>query len=516
MPVLGRCMVATSQPLAAQAGLKILAAGGSAVDAALAAAITLTVVEPTSNGIGSDAFALVWDGAQLHGLNGSGKSPKRLTLDHFEGHKSVPILGWPAVTVPGAVSEWAALHERFGTVAFDRLFEAAIHYADHGFLVSPQTAQAWAKACQRFAKFQPWMRTFAPAGRAPAVGELFKCPEQAATLQLIAETRGEAFYRGTIAEKIHAAARSDGGLVTADDLAGHHSEWVTPIASDYRSWRLHELPPNCQGLAALQALGILEHFDIASLPVDSAASIHLQIEAMKLAFADAHRCIADPAAMDTSVDALLDCGYLRQRARLIDPQRAQDFAHGRPHPGGTVYIAAADASGMMVSLIQSNYMGFGSGIVIPGTGIAMQNRGANFSLERAHPNCAGPAKRPYHTIIPGFATQRDGPGMMAFGVMGGFMQPQGHVQMMVRVADYNQNPQAALDGPRWRVDGDMKVTLEVGLNAGVYDQLKAMGHEVSIADSRTVAHGGGQAIYRLADGYFGASDQRRDGQAVAF
>lgn len=515
MPVLAQNVVATSQPLAAQAGFTILKAGGNAVDAAIATAITLTVVEPTSNGIGSDAFAIVWDGSSLHGLNASGRSPRALTRDRFAGRDAMPVLGWEAVTVPGAVSAWVELHQRFGSLPFDMLFAEAMGYAARGFLVSPQTAQAWEKSRERFAEFDHWMQTFTPRGCAPKAGERFMCADQAATLAMIASTRGEAFYRGDLAQRIENAAKQAGAAMTMADLASHSAQWVDLVSIDYRGYRLHEIPPNGQGLAALQALGMLEHFDLASHGVDSVVGIHLQIEAMKLAFADAHRYIADPDAMDVAVDRLLDRDYLAGRARLIDPKKAQDFAHGTPHPGGTVYLATADASGMMVSFIQSNYMGFGSGIVIPGTGIAMQNRGANFSLDAAHPNCVGPAKRPYHTIIPGFVT-RDGRPVMAFGVMGGFMQPQGHVQMMVRLADFDQNPQQALDAPRWRVDTGLQACLEVGFEPQVYDTLRAMGHDLTIAPSRTVEHGGGQAIYRLDDGYLGASDMRRDGQAVGY
>lgn len=514
MPVLAANVVATSQPLATQAGLRMLADGGNAVDAAVAAAIALTVVEPTSNGIGSDAFALLWDGKSLHGLNASGRSPAGMTAARFADHPAMPELGWDAVTVPGAVSAWIALHERFGRLPFERLFEPAVHYAESGFLVSPQTADAWQRSTQRFAQFDEWMRTFAPTGSAPAVGELFKCPQQGHTLREIAATRGDSLYKGELATRIASAAGNGGALLSVDDMASHETDWVTPLQMRYGEFTLHELPPNGQGLAALQAVGILACLDMAAHPVDSAESLHLQIEAMKLGFADAHRYIADPAAMDIDVEALLDPDYLQQRATMIDDNRAQDFQHGTPHPGGTVYLAAADAQGVMVSLIQSNYMGFGSGIVVPGTGIAMQNRAANFSLEPDHPNIAGPRKRPYHTIIPGFVT-RDGQPVMAFGVMGGFMQPQGHVQMMVRLA-HGQNPQAALDAPRWRVDGGLKVSLEPGLDEQVYDRLRNMGHELHLAPTCSIAHGGGQAVYRLADGYCAASDQRRDGQAGGF
>ncbi|MHC4415465.1 MAG: gamma-glutamyltransferase family protein [Planctomycetota bacterium] len=515
MPVLARNVVATSQPLAAQAGLRMLQQGGNAVDAALAAAIALTVVEPTSNGIGSDAFALVWAGGGLHGLNASGRSPRALTADRFAGRDTVPLLGWDGVTVPGAVSAWVALSKRFGALAFETLFAPAIEYAREGFLVSPQTAYYWARGHERYRGFESFQQTFCPKGRAPRAGELFQSPDHARTLKRLAETEGEAFYRGDLAERMTASARTGGGLLAEGDLASHRADWVRPISLEYRGLTLHEIPPNGQGLAALVALGILKHHALGERPVDSADSLHLQIEAMKLAFADARRYVADPAWMDIDVSGLLEPDYLAQRARLVDPSRARDPKHGGPRAGGTIYLATADAEGSMVSFIQSNYTGFGSGIVIPATGIAMQNRGACFTLAQGHPNQPGPAKRPYHTIIPGFVTA-DGRPVMSFGVMGGLMQPQGHAQVLIRLADFGQNPQAALDAPRFRIDGGLNVSIEPGFDPGVYDDLRRRGHELTIADARTVAHGGGQAVHKLADGYFGASDLRRDGQAVGY
>ncbi len=515
MPVLARNVVATSQPVAAQAGLSMLRSGGNAVDAAIAAAITLTVTEPTSNGIGADAFALVWAGGGLHGLNGSGRSPRGLTPDRFQGRSEIEPRGWDCVTVPGAVSAWAELSQRFGALPFQRLFEPAIGYARDGFLVAPQTAAGWQRAVRIYAGFEPFQRTFCPGGRAPETGELFRCPEHAETLSLIAQSKGESFYRGELAGRIARHAVETGGPLVEADLAEHRPAWVRPVAIEYRGFTLHEIPPNGQGIAALQALGMLSHHALADLGPDSAASLHLQIEAMKLAFADARRYVADPQRMDVEAGALLDPEYLAARARLIDPARAADPGHGEPRRGGTVLLAAADAEGNMVSFIQSNYTGFGSGIVVPGTGIAMQSRGACFSLEEGHPNQVGPSRRPYHTIIPGFVT-RGGDPVMAFGVMGGFMQPQGHVQVMVQLADHGRNPQAALDAPRWRVDGGRRVTLEPGFPPAVLDELRRLGHDVAVADSRSVAHGGGQAIWKLADGYLGASDQRRDGQAVGY
>ncbi|HRP62974.1 MAG TPA: gamma-glutamyltransferase [Phycisphaerales bacterium] len=508
-------MVATSQPLAAQAGLQMIASGGNAMDAAIAVAAALTVVEPTANGIGSDAFALIWAGGGLHGLNASGRAPAHLTADHFAGQETISQRGWDGVTVPGAVSAWVEVHRKFGSLPFEKLLEPAIRYARDGYLVSPQTASGWRNAVRAYRQFESWQSTFAPGGRSPRAGEKFTLPHHATTLEDIAATAGESFYRGDLAQKVAAHARETGGLITEDDLADHASDWVRPISLDYRGLTLHEIPPNGQGLAALLMLGIVQHFDLASMEVDSADWLHVQIEAMKLAFADAHRYIADPDWLDVDITSLLDGAYLQSRAALIDRTQAQDFAHGAPKPGGTVLLATADASGNMVSFIQSNYTGFGSGIVVPNTGIAMQNRGCCFTLEQGHPNAPGPRKRPYHTIIPGFVTRNDKP-IMAFGVMGGYMQPQGHAQVMIRLADHNQNPQAALDAPRWQVEKGLKVSIEPGFAPDVYASLRERGHDLAVADARTVAHGGAQAIYKLDDGYFGASDLRRDGQAVGF
>jgi gamma-glutamyltranspeptidase/glutathione hydrolase len=528
MPVLARNVVAASQPLAAQAGLRMLLAGGNAVDAAVAAAIALTVVEPTSNGIGSDAFAIVWDGgparkgAGLHGLNASGRSPAAWTREHFETGRqeclphlrTMPVRGWDAVTVPGAVSAWVELSTRFGKLPFAELFAPAIDYARGGFLVSPVTAAAWKSAASILKDFPDFARDFMPGGRAPIAGERFVFEDQARTLERIAATKGEAFYRGDLAERIAAHAKATGGLMTADDLASHRADWVEPISVDYRGCRLHEIPPNGQGLAALMALGILSNFHLKDFPVDSADSLHLQIEAMKLAFADVHRCVSDPATMDCAVADLLDFRYLARRSKHILPKKAGKPAHGAPREGGTVYLAAADASGMMVSFIQSNYMGFGSGIVVPGTGISLQNRGHGFTLEPGHPNEVGPRKRPYHTIIPAFLT-RDGKPVMSFGVMGGPMQPQGHVQMIVRILDYGQNPQAAADAPRWQVMEGLEVALETGTSEKVVEDLASRGHRIT-ADVPGERFGGAQLIWKTDDGYVAASDPRKDGQAAGY
>lgn len=511
-PVLAANVVCTSQPLAAQAGLRMLAEGGSAVDAAIATAVTLTVVEPVSNGIGSDAFAIVWDGARLHGLNASGRSPAAWTPEYFGGN-AVPALGWNSVTVPGAVSAWAELHAKFGRLPFERLLEPAISYGRNGFLVSPTVAEQWAAQVPLFKDQPGFAEAFLPGGRAPKPGELFRFPDQAATLERIAATNGEAFYRGDVAATLEAHALAHGGAMRAGDLAAHRADWVGTIDAAYRGYTVHEIPPNGQGIVALIALGILEHFDMSSWPADSADSVHLQIEAMKLAFADAQAYVADSDHMALAPDDLLDKEYLRQRAALIDPTRARPASAGTPR-GGTVYLTAADAAGVMVSMIQSNYMGFGSGVVVPGTGVSLQNRGADFAVAEGHPNRVGPGKRPYHTIIPGFVT-KDGAPVMSFGVMGGTMQPQGHVQVMVRIADHGQNPQAACDGPRFRWVQGMQVSCERGFPESTLDELRRRGHDLIAVDDYN-QFGSCQAIWRLDDGYLAVSDPRRDGQAAGF
>jgi gamma-glutamyltranspeptidase / glutathione hydrolase len=514
-PVLARNIVSTSQPLAAQAGLKMLQDGGNAVDAAIATAITLTVVEPTMNGIGSDAFAIIWDGKKLHGLNASGRSPAAWTPERYAGKTSIPDKGWDAVTVPGCVSAWMETHKKFGKLPFEKLFEQAIRYAEEGYLVTPIIAGNWESSGARLGSFAEWSRVFMPQGRPPKAGELWKSPDHGKTLRRIAETKGEAYYRGDIAEKIVAQAKADNAAMTLEDLASHTADWVELAEYQYHGYTLHEIPPNGQGLAALICLGILSQFDLSSYPVDSADSLHLQIEAMKLAFADAWQYIADPNAMELGWRDLLDANYLAERAKMIDMKVAANPDHGMPK-GGTVLLTTADQSGMMVSFIQSNFWGFGSGIVIPGTGIAMQNRGNGFSLREGHPNRVGPRKRPYHTIIPGFVSKGGGDGepVMAFGVMGGSMQPQGHVQMMLRIADYGQNPQAASDAPRWRARYRKKIYLEEGHSQEVIEALAARGHEIDIRGG--ASFGGAQFAMRYNGMYLGASDSRKDGCSVGF
>jgi gamma-glutamyltranspeptidase/glutathione hydrolase len=518
VPLFARNVVATSHPLAAQAGLRMLQKGGNAVDAAIAAAAALTVVEPVSCGLGGDAFAMVWADGQLHGLNASGPAPQGWTPDYFEKkHQGkMPQRGWDTVTVPGAVAGWIELAERFGKLPFFDLFEPAIELAERGFMVSAIVQRKWATAVPVLKTFPGFRRTFMPHGRAPHVGELVTFPDAAHSLTRIAESRAEAFYRGELAEAMAACARQQGGALSFEDLASYKPEWVTPISRDFAGHTLHELPPNGQGIAALIALGILDRFDVAHYPIDSADSQHLQIEAMKLAFADTYHWVADSKSMSkVTVEDLLDDSYLNERAKLIDMTRAQDFKHGTPPKGGTVYLSVADENGMMVSFIQSNYMGFGSGIVVPDTGISLQNRGAGFSVDRKHPNCVAPGKRPFHTIIPAFLT-KDGEPQMSFGVMGGNMQPQGHVQALVRMLAYSQQPQAACDAPRWKVNRGLSVDLEYGMDPAVVAELAERGHQVESAEDSYMDFGSGQFIWKTEHGYVAASDPRRDGQAVGF
>jgi gamma-glutamyltranspeptidase/glutathione hydrolase len=514
MPVFASNVVATSQPLAAQAGLRMLEKGGNAVDAAIATAIALTVVEPTSNGLGSDLFALVWDGSTLHGLNGSGRSPAGWAPERFAGLKAMPETGWDSITVPGAVEAWARLSNRFGKLLFSELFEPAIRYARNGFQVGPITSARWREAADTYRGFDEFRRAFLVDGKAPSAGQRFCCPDQAETLDRIAESGGNGFYRGELAARIDAASSAGGGALTLQDLDAHRSEWVDPLSITYRGVALHELPPNGQGLAALIALGILERFDMRQFAPDSTDSMHVQLEAMKCAFGVGFDHIADPDWMQTNPTRFLSDDFLDEQAQRIRLDRAATFAPLPPDRGGTVYLTAADADGWMVSLIQSNYLGFGSGIVIPGTGISMQNRGHGFVLTEGHPNCVAGAKRPYHTIIPAFVT-RAGQPLMSFGVMGGHMQPQGHVQMMVRLFDYHQNPQTAIDAPRWMVDQDGGIALEPGCRTTVGEELVKRGHRL-VDDVPTYQFGGAQAIYCLDEGYCAASDPRKEGQAVGF
>jgi len=527
LPVFARNVVSTSHPLAAQAGLRMMYKGGNAVDAIIATAAVLTLTEPVSNGLGSDAYAILWDGKELHGLNASGRAPATWTPEYFrkkygDATTAPPKRGLDSVTVPGAVASWMALSERFGKLPFADLLEPAIDIAERGYLLPVVVQQKWAAATPELQGQPGFADAFLPWGRAPHVGELFKFPSAARGLRAIAQTKGAAFYGGEIAQAIEKFAAANGGTITAADFAAYKPEWVTPIGQNYRGHTVHEIPPNGQGIAALIALGILEQFDMAGLKVDGVDSQHLQIEAMKLAFADTYRYVAEQASMEVTAAQLLDKSYLASRARLIDMKRAQDFGAGNPVKGGTVYLTAADENGMMISFIQSNYMGFGSGCVEPNFGISLQNRGHGFSVDaKGHnpANLVAPGKRPFHTIIPAFLT-KDGQPVMSFGVMGANMQPQGHMQTVVRMLDYHQNPQAACDAPRWRYNAGLEINVEQQMDPATIQGLAARGHHMGVINDNYQDFGAGQFIWRAGDpkveGYVAASDARRDGLAAGF
>lgn len=512
-----RGAVATSQPLATLAGMQMFWAGGNAVDAAIATAIALTVVEPTSNGIGADAFALVWHDGQLHGLNASGRSPKAMTPDQFAGMNQVPKLGWLSVTVPGAISAWKSLWERWGKLPFEQLFEPAIHYAEQGFPVSPETARAWKRAASRYLpltqpEFQPFKSVFFPGDRPPSPGEIWASPVHAATLRDIAQTTGESFYRGKLAEQIVNFSSVTGGLLTPADLTNHQADWVAPICTSYRGFTVWEMPPNTQGMATLVALNILEGYDLNRFSRESVESYHVQIEAMKLAFADTYAYVADSQYLQFPIEKLLDKLYAAQRKQSIH-QIAIPLAEPGFSQGGTVYLATADQN-FMVSLIQSNYYGFGSGVLIPNTGIALQNRASGFTLDPGHPNQVGAEKRSFHTIIPGFLTQENEP-LAAFGVMGGSMQPQGHVQVVTNLVDYHLNPQAALDAPRWRFVQGNQVMLEQAVGRSILSGLSDRGHDIQLG-AEGQHFGKGQIILKQANTLIAASEPRADGLAIVF
>jgi gamma-glutamyltranspeptidase/glutathione hydrolase len=512
MPAFGRLAVASSHALATQAGLRILQEGGNAIDAALAAAATLTVVEPTMNGIGGDLFAMVWDGATLHGLNASGRSPRAWTPARFAGRKRMPSLGWDSVTVPGAVSGWRALSERFSSRSLEVLLAPAIGYARDGFPVMPHVAALWAEAPARFGRSEEFARVFLPGGHAPAAGTWMTLPDAAVTLAEIAATSGASFYEGALARRIAEAARAEGGALTLDDLAAHRPDWVEPLSVDYAGITLHELPPNGQGLAALLALGILRERELERHDPDGADGVHLQVEAMKLAFAECERELSDPGAMRVRAESLLDPTRVKELASRIRLDRALPVDRLPPADHGTVYVATGDAEGRMVSLIQSNYMGFGSGVVVPKTGISLHNRALGFRLDPAHPSCVAGGKRPFHTIMPGFVT-RGGAPEMALGVIGGHMQPQGHVQLVLRNFLYGQNPQAACDAPRWFVTEQRELALEPPFYPTVAAELSRRGHLLA-QDPPERLFGGAQAVRRLSRGYCAASDPRKDGLAA--
>ena len=536
VPVMGRNVVSTSHPFAAQAGLKIIQQGGNAIDAAIAAAAALMIVEPVSNGLGSDCFAIVWDGKELHGLNASGTAPQTWSPEYFSkkygidasGMADRPKRGWDSVTVPGALAGWEQLHRRFGSLPLGDLLQPAIEIAERGYAMAPVVAHKWAAAIPELRDQPGFAQAFMPHGRAPEIGEIFRFKAAAKTLKTIAKSGIREFYEGEIAQAIAQHSSSNGGSMTLEDLAQYRPDWVGTIQQeiqgvDGKTYAMHEIPPNGQGIGALIALGILQNFDLASLPVDSVQSQHLQIEAMKLAFADVYQYVADPRAMAVTPGQMLDPAYLAQRAKLINPNKATHFPFGLPQSGGTIYLSATDEQGRMISFIQSNYMGFGSGVVVPDWGVSLQNRGFGFSMDPKSANVVAGGKRPFQTIIPAFLTRKEGDTwlpQMSFGVMGGDMQPQGHLQTVLRMLSYRQQPQAACDAPRWKVNRDFSLDVEANMNATTVQGLSDLGHTLKKIDDPYMDFGAGQFIWRLSDniedGYIAASDPRRDGQAAVY
>ncbi len=514
-------MVATTEPQAAQAGLDILKKGGNAIDAAIAVAATLTVVEPTSNGIGGDNFSIISFNGELFGMNSSGFAPKSLTLEELNqnGLFEIPKFGVVPITVPGAVKGWVELSNRFGKLPLMEVLKPAITYAKEGFVVSETVAKYWQSAADIYKNaligdvFKPWFDTFLINGKAPNAGDIWYLPDHAKTLLDIAETKGKSFYEGELAVKIDTYLKTHHGFLSKEDLKNYQVEWVTPIKTTYRGHDIYELPPNGQGAIALMALNILENFK--SPTKESIRSYHLHMESMKLAFSDGLHYISDPLSMNVSIEALLSKVYAKRRALLIG-EHALIPSVGKPNSSGTVYLATADQDGNMVSLIQSNYMGFGSGVVIPNTGIGLHNRGHNFSISHDSPNVLAPLKRPYHTIIPGFIVKK-GVYMGPFGVMGGFMQPQGHLQVITNMIDFKLNPQQALDAPRWQWIEGKKFTVEPSFSKPILRGLIKKGHEIVI-DPNLGSFGRGQIILRdlTKKSYQGGTEKRADGTIASY
>lgn len=523
-------MACTSQPLATQVALDILKGGGNAIDAAIAANAVLGLVEPTGNGIGGDLFAIVWDAesGQLYGLNASGRSPRSLTIDYFRenGLEQIPAYGPLPVSVPGCVDGWFELHGRFGTIQMEKILQPAIEYAREGFPVTELIAYYWAGGVKNLSRFPNVTEVYMPGGKAPAKGEIFKNPYLAGTLEKIAKGGRDAFYKGDIARTIDRFMKEQGGFLSYEDLADHTSEWVEPVSSNYRGYDVWELPPNGQGIAALQILNILEGYDITTMGFGSTDYIHHFVEAKKLAFEDRAKYYADPAFNRLPVEELISKEYAAARRELIDPKRAsRNLDAGEVEHGNTIYLTVADGQGNMISLIQSNYRGLGSGMCPPGLGFILQDRGELFTLEEGHFNVYEPGKRPFHTIIPSFIT-KDGKPWMSFGVMGGSMQPQGHAQIVVNMIDFGMNLQEAGDAPRIRHGGSSQPTGEkmtdggvVNLESGIpYESVRELvrrGHNVQYSLG---GYGGYQAILWDEENgvYFGASESRKDGQAAGY
>jgi gamma-glutamyltranspeptidase/glutathione hydrolase len=526
-------MAATSQPLATQAAVAVLRQGGTAVDAAIAANAVLGVVEPHVNGIGGDLFAIVYEAktGKLHGLNGSGRSPFSLALEEFKkrGLKMVPQLGPLSVSVPGCVDAWYTLHQRFGKVPMAKLLAPAIGYARNGFPLADEAAGSWQSIERVYGQYPNVKETYLPGGKAPQRGEIFRNPRLASTLEKIAKGGRDAFYKGDIARTIDSFMKNNGGFLSYRDLAEHRSDWVEPVSTTYRGYQVWELPPNGQGIAVLQMLNILEGYDFSNIPWGSPEHIHLLVEAKKLAYEDRARFYADPAFNKIPVARLISKEYAAERRRLIDPQRAAtsyEAGNVALQAGETIYLTVADGEGNMVSLIHSNYSGFGSGMVPDGLGFMLQNRGNLYTLEEGQFNTYAPHKRPFHTIIPAFVT-KDGKPFLSFGVMGGAFQPQGHVQILMNMIDFGMNGQEAGDAPRIDHAGSSEPTGEKMQDAGVislesgfpYETVRAlmrMGHKVGF--SRPGSYGGYQSIRYdpVNKVYFGASDPRKDGQAAGY
>lgn len=521
-PTIACNLVATSQHLAAQAGLDALRRGGNAVDAALATAIALTVVEPVSNGVGGDLFAIVWDGQQAHGLNASGASPAAWKPERFGALRTMPLSGWESVTLPGAVSGWAALSSQFGALPFAQLFELAIDYAQNGFPVSQIIAAKWARELIRLKDVpgfaSSFATVFAPQGRAPRVGESFCNPALARSLRQIAQSGGSDFYQGDLAKAIAQSAKANGAALSLEDLHAHRAEPMPILRTPYRGYEVLGLPPNTQGLVTLITLALLNDCKLAPDQVESLAWTHLQVEAIKLAFAHGYATLGSDAASAAALAPLNDAA-VRQAMRVrMDPTRAQDFGGGKPPWGGTVYVTAADSAGRMVSLIQSTFFGFGSGVMVPGTGIHLNDRGGCFSLEAGHPNQVAGGRRPLQTIIPGMVLKNN-QAWASLGVTGGPIQPQGQVQLLSRMIDGGWDVQRAVDAPRWKVEhahGTVQLDFESGMSRELVTGMRALGHRADKPGLTGLDFGGAFAIARSGDAWAGASDPRRDGAAVGF
>lgn len=508
-------MAASSHPLSTQAGMEVLQKGGNAIDAALAMAAAIAIADPASNGPGGDCFAIVWYKGKMYGLNSSGFSPALLTPEHAEGNRKLPKRGWLPVTVPGAAAGWAALNKRFGTKPMAELFAPAVKLSK-AYPLSPDGARYINLSdknlhAEQLPILQEWFRAYNPQNREFHAGEIVDWSALGDTLQDIAETNGQSMYTGRLARLIDEHARKTGGLLRYEDLAAFEPEWVEPVSSNYKGVDVWELPPNNQGCTALIALNILENLQLQSR--DDVETLHMQMEAIKLAFADSLGYFADTRFENVPLHGLLDKQYAAQRAALVTPN-AQEFCKGTPPKGGTVYFCAADGEGNMISMIQSLYMAFGSGVVVPGTGMALQNRGECFVSTEGHPNRIAGHKRPYHTIMPGFLTQ-NGKALGPFGIMGGYMQPQAHVQVLMNMVDFGLNPQSALDAPRFCWSEGLKFSMESAFDPATVEALRAKGHQIEVKDG--TLYGRGQIILRQENGvYCGASEPRADGMVSAF